>query len=154
MITAHCAHFKHVSHILRKDYISEMPSATSRGEVENAKLFCPDLTQAVLDRIDEDEESSLNVNKAQNIVAGSLERSLMTLFLHHYGWSQVYNWSWNPMKIAQNWRAWHSGMRLVYDTNMAALLRSKLCHEHLQGILCWNTTINSNKRPSLPDLIS
>lgn len=118
-------------------YISEMPAATSRneGELENAKLFCPSLTKAVLNQIEEDDdevESSLNINK-EGIVARSLESSLMTLFLHHYGWNQATAWSWNPLKT---WQSWNTGMRLVYDTNMAALLRSQFCHDYLRGILC------------------
>lgn len=107
----------------------------SSGEIpltsRNAKVFCPGLTEAVLNQIDEEEEGSiesLNINEAAPLV----EKSLMTFFLHEYGWTQVKNGlSLNPFKT---WRNLRRGMRMMYDSEADRLLHSKMCRKWLAPI--------------------
>ena len=101
------------------------------------QLFCPRLTEAVLNQIGSEE--SLNINEDREtkriVVARSLEKSLMTLFLHHYGWHQLGDsLSLNPHKT---WRSMRSGLRMIYDAYMEALLQSSICRKWLKHILCW-----------------
>ena len=43
----------------------------------------------------------------------------MTLFLHHYGWTQVQDRSWNPLKT---FKATQKGLRMIYDAHMEAIM--------------------------------
>ncbi len=110
------------------------------AEDKNAQAFCPGLTEAVLNQIvqdefDKDDELvSLNIKEWRSAVSSSLEKSLMTLFLHHYGWSQMGEAvSLNPFKTIRSMR---SGMRMIYDAYMEALTQSSICRQWFSYIGC------------------
>jgi len=135
---------------------SELLQERGRAELEesmqeeNGKLFfCPGLTKTILNQIFRDGSNgdsgsqsgllsgSLNINKADTelqkkrskIVARNVEKSLMILFLKDYGWLQLADVSLNPFKTV---RSLGSGMRMIYDANMEALLGESLCAEWFQ----------------------
>ena len=126
---------------------------------EPEELFCPALTKAVLYQIRKPDEvimehddrfkvctsfifpfSYLTQNTNFQIASQTIEISLMTLFMHHYGWTQLDNGrSWNPLKTMKSTQ---KGLRMIYDSYMEAFLRRR--NSCIQWILfgikcswCW-----------------
>ena len=61
--------------------------------------------------------------KIFQIASQTIEISLMTLFMHHYGWTQMSKGrSWNPLKTMKSTQ---KGLRMIYDSYMEAIMRRR-----------------------------